>query len=53
MQKGGYTKTLAAIAAYQRLQREAQTVLGDESRQVPTLGEWDAARKAVKDSFCQ
>jgi hypothetical protein len=51
MQKGGYTKTLAAIAAYRRLERTAMTVSREPRREGPTLGEWGAARQAVQDAF--
>ena len=51
MQKTGYPKTLATIAANRRLERAAITVSGKERRQVPTLGQWGAARKAVHDAF--
>ena len=51
MPKGGYPKTLAAIAAYHRLQRGAKTVSGDEWRKRPTLHQWAAARQAVQDAF--
>ena len=51
MNEGGYPKTLAAIEAYRRLQRAALTVSGEEWRKGPTLDEWGAAGKAVRDAF--
>ena len=51
MRKGDNPKTLAAIAAYRRLEGAARTVSSGERREGPTLAEWGAAGKAVRDAF--